>query len=113
MAKELQNITTWKGDYRKIEFLVEDVANLTGCSAKWSMSVNPTTAKLIEKDSTDPTEIIIAGTTITVILLPADTGYSTSIDAGTYYHELDITDSSGNPSTAATGTLTLKDALNR
>ena len=111
MAKENQNITTWKGDYRKIEFTVEDVANLTGCSAKWAMSATANSVPLISKSSANPAQITISGLVITVILVPTDTDYLSGINAGTYYHELEITDSSSNPSTAAIGTVTLKDAI--
>ena len=111
MAKENQNPTTWKGDYRKLEFTVEDVANLVGCSAKWALSATASSVKLLEKSSANSSQITISGVVITVILNPTDTDYLSGLNAGTYYHELEITDASGNPSTAAIGTLTLKDAI--
>ena len=106
MGKLNQNLTTWVGKYRKIEFLVEDVSDLEGCTAEWAMAVTEGGEALINKSSeTSEVGIELDGKYATVILEPEDTE---DLEAGAYYHELRIVDSDGHPSTPAIGTITLK-----
>lgn len=112
MGKLAQNFTTWKGNYREIDFYIEDVSSLDGATVKWAMSESEITEKLIEKVSTGATPgITLDGKTATVILNETDTDYNSGIDAGDYYHELRIVDSEGHVSTPAIGTVTLKDVI--
>jgi len=110
MGKLNQNFTTWKGNYREIKFLIEDVATVEGCEAEWACAESDTSLiKNISKSSeSTPAGITFSGKTVTVILNPADTA---SMDAGDYYHELRLIDTSSNPSTPAIGTMTLKEVI--
>lgn len=107
MGKLNQNFTTWKGNYRQIEFFIEDVADLTGYSAEWACSVDVDSAALVSKSSPS-SGITLADSIVTVTLDPSDTSAMT---AGDYYHELRLVDGSTNPSTPAIGTMTLKEVI--
>jgi len=110
MGKLDQNLTTWKGNYREIRFLIEDVVSVEDCTAaEWAMSETANSAALITKKLTDnPVSITLSGKFVTVRLFPADTNQASGITAGNYYHELRLVDSAGNPSTPAIGTITLR-----
>lgn len=108
MGKLLQNFTTWKGDYREIKFSIDDVVTAEGCTAEWAMASTEGGAAIITKTTEDsPATITISGKYVTVKLSPADTS---SLTAGSYYHELRLVDTSTNPAVVATGTITLKAA---
>ena len=106
MAKTGQNFTTFIGNYREINFLIDDVSTVEDCEAYWAMAPTSTSViNTIEKSSeSTPAGITLSGKTVKVILNPADTE---SLDAGTFYHELRLVDASNNPSTPAIGTVTL------
>jgi hydroxyethylthiazole kinase-like sugar kinase family protein len=109
MGKLNQNFTTWKGNYREVNFLIEDVATVEGCEAEWACSETVNSVKEITKSSeSNPAGITFSGKTVKVILNPSDTA---SMDAGDYYHELRLIDTSLNPSTPAIGTMTLKEVI--
>lgn len=110
MGKLLQNLTTWKGNYREIKFLIEDVATVEDClEAEWAMSASESSAALITKSTDDdPATITFSGKYVIVKLFPEDTDEDSEIEPGNYYHELRLIDPSGNPSTPAIGIVTLK-----
>jgi hypothetical protein len=106
MGKINQILNTWQGNYREIRFLVLDVENLDNCTATWILAATEAGTPIITKTSTStPAGITFSGKYATVILQPADTA---SLAAGSYYHELRIVDSAGNPSTPAIGPVTLR-----
>ena len=106
MGKINQILNTWKGNYREIEFLVEDVPNLDNCTATWVLAATEGASPLVTKTSTsNPAGITFSGKYALVILQPADTA---NLAAGSYYHELRIVDPNGNPSTPAVGPVTLR-----
>ena len=107
MGKLAQNFTTWKGNYRQIEFFIEDVSTLVGSTAEWAFSVDVDSAALVTKTSTAGS-ITFSDNIATVTLDPADT---VSLDAGEYYHELRLSDTSSHPSTPAFGVMTLKEVI--
>jgi len=112
MGKLNQNFTHWKGNYREIDFFIEDVDSLSGCTIEWAMAADANSTELITKSTEDtPATITISGKTATVILESSDTDASSGISAGEYYHELRIVDGDSNPFTPAIGTVTLKDVL--
>ena len=110
MGKLAQDFTTWKGNYRRIDFYIEDVSTVTGGTASWGMSVSDTGATLIFKSTSGGT-IGLTGKTVSVYLEPEDTDELSGIDAGDYYHELRLVDTGGDPSTPAIGTVTLKNVI--
>lgn len=110
MGKLAQDFTTWKGNYRRIDFYIEDVSTVTGGTATWAMSLSETGTTLILKSSTGGT-IGLTGKTVSVYLQPADTNEASGIAAGSYYHELRLVDIVGQPSTPAIGTVTLKNVI--
>jgi len=109
MGKLNQDFTTWKGNYRRIDFYIEDVSSVTGGTAVWAMSATVDSAALISKYSVSgATHITLSGKTVSVFLQPSDTDEASGITAGSYYHELRITDVANQPSTPAIGSVTLK-----
>jgi hypothetical protein len=111
MAHQNQNITAWKGNKIAIVVFIEDATNLVGFTAKWAMAVNPDSAPIITK--TTPSGISINGLTVTITINGNETNQSSGIAPGDYYHELTLYDETSATFTALTGTLTLKDVLNK
>lgn len=112
MGRLNQNFITWKGNYREIRFLVEDVATVEDCEAEWGMSVDPDSVKLIKKSTQDsPPGIALDGKHVIVKLYPEDTDDASGIADGSYYHELRLVDAHGNPSTPAIGTVDLRPVI--
>jgi len=109
MGKTNQDFTTWKGNYRQIVFYIEDVSTVTGGTAEWAMSTTEeaTGSQAILKTS-GGFGITLSGKNVTVTLEPADT---TGITAGSYYHELRLVDTVGQPTTPAIGTVTILPVL--
>ena len=111
MGATNQNFTTWKGNYRIINFYITDVSTVTGGTAEWAMSLSPTGTTLILKQSdvgnTGVSGITLSGKYVTVTLNPSDTNDASAIAAGNYYHELRLVDVVGQPTTPAIGTVTL------
>ena len=108
MGKLDQDFTTWKGNYRRIDFYIEDVSSVEGGLAEWGMSDSNTGSTLIYKTSTGgTTPIVLSGKTVSVFLEPEDTDENSGIAAGVYYHELRLEDVVGQPTTPAIGTVTL------
>jgi len=110
MGKTGQDFTTWKGNYRRIDFYIEDVSSVTGGTAEWGLSTSDTGTTLILKTSAN-TGITLSGKTVSVFLDPSDTDDGSGISAGFYYHELRLVDIAGQPSTPAIGTVTLKNVI--
>lgn len=110
MGKLAQDFTTWKGNYRRIDFYIEDVSSVTGGTAEWVMANSSTGTTRIWKSSTGATDITLSGKTVSVFLQPSDTNDASGIAAGQYYHELWLEDIAGQPSTPAIGTVTLLDS---
>lgn len=108
MGKENQDFTTWKGNYRIINFYISDVSTVTGGTAEWALSTSNTGSTLLLKTSVASTGITLAGKYVTVTLESYDTSGMT---AGTYYHELRLVDVIGQPTTPAIGTMTLKPVI--
>lgn len=109
MAYIDQNFKMYKGDHKQLVFTVEDETTLTGATIKWSLAYSPSGSALIEKLSTDESEITTSDNTFTVYLDPADTE-DLSVNYR-YYHEAEIEDSDGYITTVAIGYMTLYETL--
>lgn len=108
MAVTGQNFTKWKGDDFTVVFTIEDAYDLTGYSAEWNLSVDTESAKLITKKSSLG-HITFDNNKVVIAVASAETKESVvTIPAGIYYHELQLIDSQGKRTVAATGTLDLK-----
>jgi len=87
----------YAGDNKSLTFTVTTAAGVavvvTDAAISWVLTTAPGATALITKTSTGT--ITISGSTVTVPLVEADTAAL----AGTYYYELEITDTSGNIST--------------
>lgn len=113
-----QDVTHWVGDSATIRIPVLDKdgasVDLTGASARWWMakSVNATDAADIYVKKSSGSGLVIenstAGSAIVITLDPADTEGKA---AGTFYHECEVVDASGNVSTVTTGKFVLKPTL--
>lgn len=108
MGTLAQDFTTWKGNYRQITFYISDVSTVTGGTAEWAMGTSATGSTLVFKTSVASTGITLSGKNVIVVMEPYDTSGLTS---GSYYHELRLVDTVGQPTTPAIGTVTLRDVL--
>lgn len=111
MALQNQNLTAYKGNKIVIVFAIEDATNLVGFTAKWSMAQTVSSTPIITKVT--PTGITISGLAVTVTIQPTETNQLSGIVPGNYHHELTLFDGTSAPFTAAVGTLTLTDVLNK
>jgi hypothetical protein len=112
MTKLAQDITVYEGEDREILFGVVDAAaaavNLTGATLVWKLANAPDGAILLTKSSGPSGGIVVtnaAGGLGKVVLPGSDTA---TLGGGVYYHELGITDSSGNDEVAFVGNCTIK-----
>lgn len=109
MTKQNQDFLMWSGDDKVITVTVYDnddnVVNITGATITWQLSQNIDSSALITK--TVGSGIALSDPVngqFTITLEPADTASL----AGRYYHEAQITDSSGDISTGLVGHATIK-----
>ena len=109
MTKQNQDFTIWSGDDKVITVTVYDnddvIVDITAATITWQLSQNVNSAALITK--TVGSGIALSDPTngqFTVTLDPADTASL----SGRYYHEAEITDSSGNVNTGLVGHATIK-----
>jgi len=114
MPAEGQTIEHWAGDTRTVTIPIRDKQgvpiNLTGATARWWMGKNVKakgTNVLIKKDTADASMTIVVDTgqtpnlySLRFVLQPADTE---ALKAGTFYHEAEVVDASGNIGTTTTG----------
>jgi hypothetical protein len=113
-----QDVTHWAGDSATIRIPVLDKTgasvDLSGAAARWWMAKNVSataTEDIYVKKSSGSgltIENSTAGSTIVVTLDPVDTEGKT---AGTFYHECEVVDASGNISTVTIGKFILKPTL--
>lgn len=105
-----QDVTMWAGDTKALVFTITDGAgvaiNLSGSTVHWIMQHSLTdSVALLEKHVGSGITLTDAEAGIlTVTLAAKDTE---GLAGGNYYHELEITDSSGDISTVAIGTITM------
>lgn len=99
-----QHFSMVSGDDKTLSITVTDSAgdavDLTGASASWALGKQGQAALVIK------TGTISAPATgvVTIALEPADTAAL----AGNYYHEMQVTDASGNVSTVAAGAVYIR-----
>ncbi len=105
MAVKEQNFEMWAGDYKKIVFVVQDVEDLTGASAKWVMAQSSKSEPLLVKEGIIST---VNKNEFTVELLSTDTE---AITPATYYHEAVVSDTQNHIVTVATGKVTINPSL--
>lgn len=108
MAIQGQNFTKWKGDDFTLTFTIEDAYDLTGYSAEWNVSVDINSTKLITKKSSLGT-ITFDNNKVIIPIAGAETKESVmTLPAGSYYHELQLTDPQSKTTVSAIGTFDLK-----
>ena len=111
MTETGQNFTMWSGDTKVLEVTITDsdgaAVDLTGATISYVLQRNVNSAAAtISKTTDDGISITDASGGVFQITLDASDTASLS---GSYYHECQITDASGNASTVFTGTVTMKD----
>jgi hypothetical protein len=112
MTKQQQNIDDHTaGDTLRIVVSVEDpsgtAVDITGSSIAWALAEAPGESPTVSKSTGDSSISITDATNgeFTVYVDSADTeGLS-----GVYYHEAELTDSSGNVHTVTTGYITISE----
>lgn len=109
MAVTEQNFKMFQGDHKVLLFTVEDMEDLTEAKIRWKVALRPTSEPLIIKSTENAGQIYIENNTFRVEInkedtLPLDT-------RRTYYHEAEITDDAGYPSTVSTGKMKVHSTL--
>lgn len=112
MTTYAQDFEVYQGDTKQITIKVTNEAGaaktLTSSTQAWK-AYDGATVK-ISKADVDISLVSVDGTddAIRFTIDPSDTS---SLTAGTYTHEAEVTDSSSNVSTVTRGTLTIRDDL--
>lgn len=108
-----QTVTHWRGNSRDVVFR-EPGIDLTSADAYWWMGTKDTTGALADTvlvDKTTSSGIAITysngASFFTVTLDPADTE---DLTAGTYFHQITVTDSDGDVATVSEGAFVLRAA---
>jgi hypothetical protein len=105
VTAENQKFKMTAGDSKIIEVPIEDMADLTGITAKYAMKKSIYSADSdLFKDTTSGITVDVANKQLIITLSPTDTQNL----SGDYLHEVEITDQSGNVSTIMTGTVTIR-----
>ncbi len=105
MSTANQNIEMFAGEDRTVDFTVTDDSgplNLTGATLAWTMF-----GRGVDLDKTPTVQGDPTAGVVRLILDAADTA---TIQPGTYYHQLTVTDSAGDIAYVTTGVVTLKGA---
>lgn len=109
MTKENQNFTMWSGDDKTLEVTVVDengsVQDITGMTIDWHLARKVTTSALVQK-ATGGSGIVISDGSAGVFQITLSAADTDDL-SGKYYHEAQVTDSSGNISTVTVGTITI------
>lgn len=114
MAQLNQNFIHFKGNDKEVNFVVQDVATVEGCKARWTMSeVAGGMAEITKSTEDTPAGITLVGKTIKVILKSEDTDDLSPVAAKKYYHECELEDTAGNISTVAIGEVDLREVTLR
>ena len=99
VAAKKVSVILFKNRYNALKFTIDGVANLSGWTARYTVSAFRGESALIDKSTAD--DIEFDGVDVLVDIWPANT---TAIDQGTnFYHELTLIDSESNPRVAAYG----------
>jgi len=106
------DFSMYSGDSKSLAITITDsdgvAVDLTGATVKYAIAASATaTTKLVSKQ-TGGLGITTASNVATVPLVPADTASL----AGIYYQECEVTDTSGNVSTALVGTVVIASEVN-
>ncbi len=113
MSADNQNVEVRAGNSLIINILLKsksgDPVVLAGATINWWVSrlVTSTGADILIQKSSSP-EIITSGSTISVVLLPADTEH---LAPGNYYHETQVNFADGRVSTVSSGILRVSKKL--
>ncbi|WP_337102340.1 hypothetical protein [Paenibacillus sp. YIM B09110] len=102
MAAKNQNFEMFAGDTKSVTVTVAGV-DLTGSTVKWAAKKSIYNAEPdVYKDTTDGITLADEGKFV-IALEPEDTAAL----SGTYYHEAEVTDATGNVSTVLSGKITI------
>ena len=111
MASVGQDFTMHAGDTKDVTVSVVDgdgsSVTLTGATIVWKMARKVDETALLTKTTTAG-DITISGADFSFTLAASDTA---SLDAGQYYHEAEVTDSSSDVATVTTGIITIETDL--
>lgn len=107
-----QNAVIASGDNAALQFTLTDDGSSTGAatlaaSARWAMSNKPGGTSVVTHNTVDGGAVISGASSniVTVSLTIANTAQT----PGIYYHELEVTDASGNIQTVASGRITIEE----
>ena len=102
MTEVNQNATMWQGESKSLVFTITGTDPTTATDITWKLTTSNQATTIATKTLADGVTAD-SSTQLTVTLDPDDTG---SV-SGKHYHELRITDVSGNEAVVAIGTLTI------
>ena len=105
-----QNTAFHSGDTKTLTVSIVNAAGVavnvsTATAISYKLAATPYSTALVTKSLTSG--ITVVTSTVSVALLPADTASL----AGRYYHEMQITDASGNVSTVLSGQVMIEAEL--
>jgi hypothetical protein len=106
MTARNQNFEMFCGDTREIVVTVRDASgsaiDLTGATVLWTLSRSDRCDAEVSKSS--PSEgIVLTSAASGQFTITLDADDTEDLDPGDYYHEAEVTDSSGRVSTVLTG----------
>ncbi len=111
MAATNQNFTKWKGDDFVLRFTIQDSTDIEQFKALWILATEVGGTRKIVKTTaghfSEEGGISMVGNRAEIPIASDETDDASGIAAGTYYHELQIEDNSGNITMAAVGSFTL------
>lgn len=108
MATLNQDFTKHQGSDFTIAFEIEDVGELAGFSARWSISLTPDSPKILTKQSGAGIMFVENR-----ILVSVDKINTLNLDPNEYYHECQLLDASDKGGVVSSGTFTLLEPLHK
>lgn len=111
-----QSFQKWKGDDFTIQFTITDAQTLSGYIAEWFMSVTADSGSALITKLSSNGGITFDANKVLIPIASAETKTITPTDpipAGTYYHELHLTDPQSKTTVAAIGTITLTNPFHK
>ena len=113
MTATAQDLTMWAGDTKTLTVTVTDGAgaakNITSATISWKLLDEQ--GGTVRLTKTVGSGIALTTPTSGIFTVSIATGYTSSLVAGKYYHEANVTDSSSNVSTVLIGVITLRRAI--
>lgn len=112
MTTKDQNITMYQGEDKQLNFAITDESgnakSLTGATAEWVVRISEdSSTNVISKTTSSGMSIIDINSTDDGVRVTLDAVDTRSLTPRSYYHEVRVTDSSGDENVVSAGWLYL------